>query len=49
MKTNKLIENYTYKIEWSGEDKLYIGRCLEFPSLLAHGNIAESALKEIID
>lgn len=47
MKTNESIEKYTYRVEWSEEDKLHIGRCLEFPSLLAHGNTAESALKEI--
>jgi len=47
MKTNKLIEKYTYRVEWSGEDKLHIARCLEFPSLVAHGNTVEGALKEI--
>ena len=47
MKTNKLIEKYTYRVEWSEEDKLHIARCLEFPSLSAHGSTVEGALKEI--
>jgi predicted RNase H-like HicB family nuclease len=44
---NKLIEKYTFRIEWSEEDKLHIARCLEFPSLNAHGNTTEEALIEI--
>lgn len=47
MKTHKIIEKYTYRVEWSEEDKLHIARCLEFPSLAAHGNTIEGALKEI--
>lgn len=41
------IDKYTYRIEWSEEDKVYIARCLEFPSLAAHGDTQELALKEI--
>ncbi len=44
---NKLIEKYTFRIEWSEEDKVHIARCLEFPSLTAHGNTTEDALIEI--
>lgn len=40
-------KKYTYRIEWSEEDKTHIARCLEFPSLSAHGDTIESALKEI--
>lgn len=40
-------DKYTYRIEWSEEDGAHIGRCLEFPSLSAHGETAEKALKEI--
>lgn len=47
MKTSKIIEKYTYRVEWSEEDQLHIARCLEFPSLVAHGNTIEGALKEI--
>jgi len=44
---NKIIEKYTYRIEWSEEDNTHIARCLEFPSLAAHGKKAEDALIEI--
>jgi len=47
MKINKIIEKYTYRVEWSEEDKLHIARCLEFPSLAAHGSTVVGALKEI--
>ncbi|MBC8390565.1 MAG: type II toxin-antitoxin system HicB family antitoxin [Actinobacteria bacterium] len=47
MKSHKIIEKYTYRVEWSEEDQLHIARCLEFPSLVAHGNTIEHALKEI--
>ncbi len=44
---NKVIEKYTYRIEWSEEDKTHVARCLEFHSLAAHGETAEQALYEI--
>ncbi|MCK4795839.1 MAG: toxin-antitoxin system HicB family antitoxin [Spirochaetes bacterium] len=44
---NKITEKYTYRIEWSEEDNTHIARCLEFPSLAAHGEKAEDALLEI--
>ncbi len=40
-------KRYTYREEWSGEDDAYIARCLEFPSLAAHGPTPEAALAEI--
>jgi len=43
----KMIEKYTYRIEWSEEDKCHVARCLEFSSLAAHGDTVEEALKEI--
>jgi predicted HicB family RNase H-like nuclease len=42
-----LVKKYTYRIEWSAEDDVHIARCLEFPSLLAHGNSPDQALREI--
>jgi predicted HicB family RNase H-like nuclease len=36
-----------YRVEWSEQDKLHIGRCLEFPSLAADESTVEGALKEI--
>lgn len=44
---DKLVEKYTYRIEWSEEDNTHIAKCLEFPSLLTHGETAQEALKEI--
>ena len=41
------IKKYTYRIEWSEEDHCHIARCLEFPSLAAHGETNEEALREI--
>ena len=41
------IEKYTYRIEWSEEDHCHIAKCLEFPSLAAHGETTEEALREI--
>jgi len=45
MKNN--IGKYTFRIEWSEEDNRHIARCLEFPSLAAHGNTLADALREI--
>ncbi len=44
---SKLVNKYTYKIEWSEEDNLHIASCLEFSSLMAHGVTIEKALEEI--
>lgn len=38
---------YTYRIAWSEEDGVHVARCLEFPSLSAHGKTVEKALQEI--
>ena len=47
MKFNKIVNKYTYRVEWSQEDETHISRCLEFPSLMAHGDNPELALREI--
>jgi predicted RNase H-like HicB family nuclease len=41
-------DKYTYRVGWSEEDSLHVARCLEFPSLGAHGKTSEEALREII-
>ena len=41
------IDKYTYRIEWSEVDQCHVARCLEFPSLAAHGDTIEEALREI--
>ena len=47
MKKNN-IGKYSYKLEWSEEDELYLATCQEFPFLMAHGNTPVEALKEIV-
>jgi predicted RNase H-like HicB family nuclease len=42
-----LVDKYTYRVEWSEEDNAHIARCLEFPSLMAHGDTPNKALAEI--
>lgn len=42
-----MVDKYEYKVTWSEEDQVYIGRVAEFPSLAAHGKTPEKALKEI--
>ena len=40
-------EDYLYSVIWSPDDKAFIARVIEFPSLAAHGNTQEKALREI--
>lgn len=40
-------EQYSYNVAWSEEDEVFIGRVAEFPSLAAHGDSQEKALREI--
>jgi predicted HicB family RNase H-like nuclease len=47
MEKDNVIDKYTYRVEWSEEDNVHIARCLEFPSLMAHGGTAKAALQEI--
>jgi predicted HicB family RNase H-like nuclease len=47
MGNNGLVDKYTYRVEWSEDDRVHIARCLEFPSLAAHGETAGKALAEI--
>ena len=45
----KPVDSNTYRVEWSAEDDAHLARCLEFPSLGAHGATPEQALAEIKD
>ncbi|MDR3243240.1 MAG: type II toxin-antitoxin system HicB family antitoxin [Elusimicrobiota bacterium] len=47
MVRNKIIDKYTYMVEWSEVDNVHIAYCLEFSTLMAHGNTSEKALFEI--
>ena len=42
-------ENYSYTVTWSNENNAFISRVIEFPSLAAHGDTQEKALREIRD
>ena len=42
-------EQYLYSVGWSEEDEAFIARVAEFPSLAAHGDTQEDALREIKD
>ena len=42
-------EQYLYSVGWSEEDNAFIARVSEFPSLAAHGDSQEDALREIKD
>lgn len=49
-KTNLVTEalnKYTYRAEWSEEDDVFIARTLEVPSVLAHAETPEGAIKEL--
>lgn len=39
-------EEYSFSVVWSEDDKAFIGRVDEFPSLAAHGSTQEKALRE---
>lgn len=38
---------YSYRVEWSEKDQAFIARCIEFPSLSAHGDSPAEALASI--
>jgi predicted RNase H-like HicB family nuclease len=42
-------EHYLYSVGWSDADEAFIARVAEFPSLAAHGDTQEEALREIKD
>jgi predicted RNase H-like HicB family nuclease len=40
-------EHYLYSVGWSEADEAFVARVAEFPSLAAHGDTQEEALREI--
>lgn len=40
------IDKYTYRTQWSEEDGVFLCRCLEFNSIVTHGDSTEQAIKE---
>lgn len=43
----RLVDKYSYRVEWSEEDGAHIATCLELPTLKAHGKTMELAIKAI--
>jgi len=41
------MDHHTYRINWSAEDRQYVGLCVEFPSLSWQADTPEAALKGI--
>ncbi len=46
-KIKDLIKRYTFRVEWSDEDGVYLAMALELPSVKAHGETPEGALAEV--
>lgn len=44
-----MIGEYQYIVDWEPEDRVFVARVTEFPSLAAHGDSQEEALREIRD
>ena len=40
-------EHYLYSVGWSDADEAFVARVAEFPSLAAHGDTQEEALREL--
>lgn len=43
----EIIEKYAYRIQWSEEDDAFLANCLEFPSLMTHGDSQIEAMNEL--
>lgn len=43
------VEQYLYSVGWSDENEAFVAKVAEFPSLAAHGNTQEEALRELKD
>ena len=44
-----IFEQYLYSVGWSEADEAFVARVAEFPSLAAHGDTQEEAMREIKD
>ena len=43
-KIDEVLNKYDYRVAWSEDDEVHIAKAAEVPSILAHGNTAESAI-----
>jgi predicted HicB family RNase H-like nuclease len=44
-----MINEYQFIVEWEPDDQVFVARVTEFPSLAAHGESQEEALREMRD
>lgn len=42
-----MVDEYQFVVEWEPADRVFIAQVTEFPSLAAHGDSPEAALREI--
>jgi len=47
MRSHPAADHYLYTVSWSEDDEAYLARVAEFPSLAAHGNTQEAALRSL--
>ena len=45
----EMLDKYTLHFHWSDEDEAFLVSCLEFPSVMTHGETREEAISEIRD
>jgi len=43
----EIIDKYTIRVQWSSEDEAFLASCLEFPSLMTHGDTQTEAIEEL--
>jgi predicted HicB family RNase H-like nuclease len=43
----EMIDKYTFRVQWSEDDEVYLANCLEFPSLMTHGETQVDAIDEL--
>jgi len=43
----EMIDKYTIRVQWSEEDEAFLANCLEFPSLMTHGDTQLEAIEEL--
>lgn len=48
MNLDTKLNGFTFKVFWSEEDQVFLGKVDKFESLGAHGDTPEEALREII-
>ena len=46
-RSRSMAELYRYTVGWSEDDEAYVARVAEFPSLAAHGDSQEAALRSL--